>query len=79
MEEATDIIMQSLVAKARNEDYDEHRASVAACFLVAAELVSKGVEVDTAMNAVEQALSHGDIEITWSPDDGLTTVLGERA
>jgi hypothetical protein len=73
VDRAQNIVMAGLVAAERGEPYDEDEMLYASCFMMVASLVSQGVEVDTAVEAVQQA---ADLHITFSEAEGLSITIG---
>lgn len=70
------VIYDAVLAKAAGESYDEEALSRAVMVAGAAGLINAGLDIDTAMGAVDQALSHGGIRITLANDE-LVITMGE--
>lgn len=70
-------ILTALADKAADVPVDEERLTYAVSLVMCATLVSRGLEPDTAIQAIEQAMSHGDIRIHYSEGEGLEINIGE--
>lgn len=72
-------IMQALVAKTEGKPYNEDEFVFAVCLLATANLMRNGLDADTAMAAVEQAMKSGNIHASYSEAEGLSVTIGEGA
>jgi hypothetical protein len=71
------VIMECLAAQAKGEPFDpdvlEYAVALAACLT----LINKGLDEETAMAAVESAMSKSDIHVSYSEAEGLSIEFGE--
>jgi len=79
LDAAMTILLNALTSESKGLPYDEDFTTDSTMFLAVGTLVAKGLDPDTAMSAVDQAMSHGDIRVTWSEADGLQMTIGDDA
>ena len=72
-------LVACLVHKAADEPYDENEFLYAVMLVSTRSLVNKGLDVDTAITAVESAMQSGNIHLSYSDADGLSLIIGEEA
>ena len=70
-------LMAALVAKSEGRPYNETEVEFASHLLAVGALVAKGLDVDTAIGCVQSALQHGDIQVTWSEEEGIGMTIGK--
>ena len=74
---AIEALMRCLALKAEGKPYDENEFLYAVMLASTATLVNRGLDVDMAIAAVESAMQHGNIHLSYSQAEGLSLTIGD--
>lgn len=75
--DAMQTLVRCLILNAHGQPYIEDELLYAVMLTATSNLVRQGLDIDTAIAAVESAMRNGNIHLSYSEAEGLSLVIGE--